>query len=82
MVHNEKSTKPYALRNNSIVSISDVESGLKCGCVCPACWERLIAKKGKIMMHHFAYYSGENCAYGYESSLHLAAKDIITKAPK
>lgn len=82
MVHNEKSTKPYALRNNSIVSISDVESGLKCGCVCPACGERLIAKKGKIMMHHFAYYSGENGAYGYESSLHLAAKDIITKAPK
>ena len=34
------------------------------------------------MMHNFAYYSGENCAYGYESSLHLAAKDIITKAKK
>ena len=37
----------YALRDNSIVSISDVESGLKCGCVCPACGERLVAKKGK-----------------------------------
>ena len=72
----------YALRDNSIVSISDVESGLKCGCVCPACGERLVAKKGKIMMHHFAHYSGENCAYGYESSLHLAAKDIISKAHK
>ena len=72
----------YALRDNSIVSISDVESGLKCGCVCPACGERLVAKKGKIMMHHFAHYSGENCAYGYESSLHLAAKDIISKANK
>ena len=72
----------YALRDNSIVSISDVESGLKCGCVCPACGERLVAKKGTIMMHHFAHYSGENCAYGYESSLHLAAKDIISKANK
>lgn len=72
----------YALRDNSIVSISDVESGLKCGCVCPACGEHLVAKKGKIMMHHFAHYSGENCAYGYESSLHLAAKDIISKAHK
>ncbi|MBQ5523446.1 MAG: hypothetical protein IIT86_11670 [Oscillospiraceae bacterium] len=59
----------YALQNGSIVNISDVESGLKCNCVCPACGERLVAKKGNKMMHHFAHYSDANCAYGYESSL-------------
>lgn len=72
----------YALKNDSIVSISEVESGLKCSCTCPACGEKLVAKKGKKMMHHFAHHSGENCAYGYESSLHLAAKDILSKAKK
>ena len=70
----------YALKDNSIISINDVESGLKCGCICPACGEPLIAKKGSKMMHHFAHHSGHTCEYGYESSLHLAAKEILSKA--
>ena len=72
----------YALKDGSIVNISEVESGLKCGCICPACSEQLVAKKGKKMKHHFAHYSGKTCSYGYESSLHLAAKDILSKAKK
>lgn len=72
----------YALKDSVITSISNVESGLKCGCVCPACGEPIIAKKGTKMMHHFAHHAGHNCEYGYESSLHLAAKDILSKAKK
>ncbi len=72
----------YALKNERIVSIEDVESGLKCGCICPACGEPLVAKKGAKMMHHFAHHTGQNCEYGYESSLHLAAKDILLNAQK
>lgn len=72
----------YALRNDEITSIADVPSGLKCGCVCPACGAALVAKKGSKRMHHFAHYTGENCEYGYESSLHLAAKDILSRAKK
>lgn len=72
----------YALKDGSIVNISEVESGLKSGCICPACSEQLVAKKGKKMKHHFAHYSGKTCSYGYESSLHLAAKDILSKAKK
>ena len=72
----------YAIKEGSIVSISDVESGLKCGCICPACGKPLIARKGAKRQHHFAHHSGENCAYGYETSLHLAAKDILSKAKK
>lgn len=70
----------YALKNNNIVSIDDVESGLNCGCVCPACGEPLVAKKGKIMIHHFAHHAGSTCEYGYESSLHLAAKEILSQS--
>ena len=37
----------YALKNNLLVHISDVERGKNCQCVCPACNEPLIAKKGE-----------------------------------
>ena len=33
-------------------------------------------------MHHFAHRSNEDCEYGYESSLHLAAKDILSRSEK
>lgn len=33
-------------------------------------------------MHHFAHHTGHNCEYGYESSLHLAAKEILSKAKR
>ena len=72
----------YALKDGAITSISDVQSGLKCGCVCPACGAPLVARKGSKMMHHFAHHAGDNCEYGYESSLHLAAKDILSQATK
>lgn len=72
----------YAIKQGEIVSIDDVESGLKCGCTCPACGEPLVAKKGKKMMHHFAHHSGSACEYGYESSLHLAAKEILSKSKR
>ena len=70
----------YALKDGVATSIEDVESGLKCGCICPSCGEPLVAKKGTKRMHHFSHYSGHNCEYGYETSLHLAAKEILSKA--
>lgn len=33
-------------------------------------------------MHHFAHSTGHNCEYGYESSLHLACKEILSNAKK
>ena len=71
-----------ALKDGQIVNIDDVDSGLKCGCVCPACGETLVAKKGSRMMHHFAHHAGHNCEYSYESSQHLAAKAILSKAKR
>lgn len=70
----------YAIKDGAGISIEDVESGLKCGCVCPACGEPLVAKKGTQVMHHFAHHSGSNCEYGYETSLHLMAKAILSTA--
>ena len=72
----------YALKDGNIVSIDDVPSGKECGCVCPACGDELIARKGQKRMHHFAHRSNEDCEYGYESSLYLAAKDILSRSEK
>lgn len=76
----------YAIRDGFIVSINDIpdeERGLKCNCVCAACGDRLIAKiKGEKRIPHFAHNSKKDCEYGYESSLHLAAKEILSKAKK
>lgn len=72
----------YALKNNEIVHISEVENGLACDCVCPSCGEKLVAKKGDKVVHHFAHKSNLNCEYGYETSLHMAAKKIIENAEK
>lgn len=71
-----------AIRDGVVMKIEDVVSGLKCGCVCSACGEPLVAKKGKKMMHHFAHHTGHNCEYGYESSLHLAAKEILLQTKR
>lgn len=70
----------YAIKDGVATSIENVESGLKCGCICPSCGEPLVARKGAKRMHHFAHYFGHNCEYGYETSLHLAAKEILSKA--
>ena len=67
----------YALKDNKLVSIDEVERGLVCGCVCPACKKDLIAKKGNIKIHHFAHVSSCVCEHAYETSLHLLAKKIF-----
>ena len=69
----------YALREGKLVSVDDVESGLKCGCQCPSCEAPLIARKGKHNQHSFAHASGHGCEYGLETSLHLAAKEILSQ---
>lgn len=69
---------PFGLNeNNTLVHISDVESGKKCGCVCPSCRSPLIAAKGRKNQHHFKHAGGHTCEGGLESAIHLAAKQII-----
>lgn len=71
----------YALKNGESVFVDDVENGKACACVCPACNKPLIAKQGKKgRTHHFAHAPGTDCEYGYETSLHLAAKSVLATA--
>ena len=70
-------------QNNRLVHVDDVPNGLKCGCVCPSCHAPLVARNGgSILAHHFAHSSGTECATGYQTSIHLLAKEIIQDAKR
>lgn len=69
----------YGLKDDKLVHISEVESGLKCNCICPSCKTSLIARKGSKVKHHFAHNSKEDCGKGYETSIHMLAKEILSE---
>ena len=70
----------YALKDDQLVHISQVDSGIACNCRCPSCGEVLVAKKGNRKIHHFAHYNSDACESGYETSLHLLAKEVLSEA--
>jgi Competence protein CoiA-like family len=68
----------YAVsESGEIVHVSEVSSGLACGCRCPACNEPVIAHKGSQITYHFKHQGNPNCRNGPETALHLLAKKII-----
>jgi hypothetical protein len=69
----------YGIRDNEIISIDDVKSGLSCNVNCALCNDKLVAKKGLKTAHHFAHYKVENCKGSVETSLHLLAKEILNE---
>ncbi len=73
---------PYGLRNGRLVHINEVEQGLACDCICPACEAPLVAKKGVRNRHHFAHEAGGGCNGGLETALHLRAKEILSEQRK
>lgn len=69
-------------RDGKTVCVSDVLKGKDCGCFCPYCNAELIAKKGKVRIHHFAHTKGMECQHGYESSVHLLAKEVLQQTKR
>lgn len=64
--------------NGRVVSISEVERGLGCGCRCIECDESVIARKGRQRMHHFSHASqAVPCEVMPESFLHRYAKQVV-----
>src|SRR5690606_16981536 len=62
-----------------VLHISEVPSGLDCGCSCPGCDRRLSAHKGDVLAHHFAHHDPTNCSGGRETALHKLAKQVIAE---
>lgn len=71
---------PFGLKDNKLLSVQEVASGLACGCYCPGCGQPLVARKGKQKLHHFAHYQEAACEHGLESILHWKAKDFFSKS--
>lgn len=74
----------YAVgENGHLVHVDDVPNGEVCGCTCPECSSKLIAKnKGQHNQHHFAHVGGSDCVGAVESALHLMAKEILSEGKK
>lgn len=72
---------PFGLnKNNTLVHIADVENGKKCECVCPECHTPLIAaNRGSKIQPHFKHAVPTECEGGLESTIHRAAKQIISE---
>lgn len=49
--------------------VDEVQRGLACGCMCPACRGPVVAKQGEERIHHFAHHDRRECRLALESSL-------------
>ncbi len=67
------------LPDGSIVHVDAVPGGLACGCICPGCAGRLVARKGTVKEHHFAHHGTPPCGGSYETALHKLAKQILNR---
>ena len=65
------------MKDDILLTIDQVESGLACRCVCPCCGAQLLAKKGSAKLHHFSHYRSPECRGGLETPLHRLCKEII-----
>jgi hypothetical protein len=73
----------YAVNENGkVVHVSEVMSGLACGCRCPACGMPVVAKKGTEVTHHFAHEADSSCHGAAETALHRLAKEVIEQELK
>ena len=60
--------------DGKIVHVDEVPRGLQCGCSCPHCHERLMARHGDVREHGFAHHSdnrGANLEICYMNSKNI-----------
>jgi hypothetical protein len=72
---------PFAMKNGKMIFIDDLsesERGLNCGCLCPVCNDKFIARMGETNVHHFAH-SNEGCSeiLTYTTGLYLMLKQMF-----
>lgn len=80
MTHSSTTPLLYAFKDGRLVDIDEVPNGSRCGCVCPKCGEKLVARNGGTrMQHHFAHVADSTCVGSAETTLHLLAKDVLLK---
>ncbi|MGM9481760.1 hypothetical protein ACS5PN_11310 [Roseateles sp. NT4] len=75
---------PFGLRADELVEPGAVPNGKGCGCLCPGCRRPLVAyNQGRVRTtQYFGHQSGDECAKGFESALHLAGKQAVIQAKR
>jgi len=77
---------PFALSLDTklLVDVADVQSGKKCGCICPSCNIPLIARKGDVNEWHFAHDSQLiekdqelSCDFSWAVAVKMMIKQIL-----
>lgn len=66
--------------DGKIVHVDEVPRGLQCGCSCPHCHEKLMARHGDVREHGFAHHSdnrGANLRICYMVTLYKLAEQIV-----
>lgn len=71
---------PFGEKEGRLYRPEAVDRGKKCGCRCPECKVRLIAKCSVAGRFYFAHHRGGECPGGYETALHKMAKQILLDA--
>src|SRR5690349_15675994 len=71
----------FGIRDGVLIGIAEARQGAGCGCECPVCGVPLIARKGDLLVHHFAHAgSGDGCGVGAETNAHLWAKEELGRS--
>lgn len=86
MLHNSGNSShiPYGLCEGKVFHISELNekhTGIRCGCYCPVCGSRLLAKSinGKYTAHFAHENNSSDCSRAAETGIHLKAKEIISE---
>ena len=73
----------YGLKEGKLLHISEVPRGLACGCVCPACGDRLVARQGPLREHHFCLQSRcGSCRRGGSHGRYLRPTGLVRWRPQ
>lgn len=79
-----KLTVPFGLREGKLCFVADVPLGLECGCTCPECGGKLVARnrdfEGRQRVRNFQHASTSSCPGGVETAVHRMAKDVLASA--
>ncbi|RYY08262.1 MAG: hypothetical protein EON55_20680, partial [Alphaproteobacteria bacterium] len=66
--------------DRTLVHVSEVERGLACACLCPACGRTLVARKGSRTVAHFSHYgNASGCGRNAETNAHIWAKEVLNR---
>ncbi len=77
---------PFGLHveSDTLVDVSEVPKGNKCGCTCPACKTPLVARQGDENVWHFAHASRKvykrtekECEFSFFVSVRMMARQVV-----